>query len=317
MRHEDWSEFQRMTDLVLKPAACYPVYPAIAARGALPPGGVIGRRRRRLRLPPRALRRPGPPADLPPARDRPHRRAGDGGRVARPLARPRARAAALGRPRRHPDVASDPFFGRGGRLLAAQPARPGAEVRGARADRRRRSRPRSPRSTTTRTTSARSTGSRWTPTATHRPHRLPRLRPRADHAGAAPRARPRPGRLAGGGAGRAGALMATAPAGDGQPARPRPGGLRAAISLHGPDRDYAETNCYTDILIEFVHAIAARAPGDDGLRRCRSTSRATSGPSSSRARRTSKRSTASTSTRCSPTGRCPSRSPSRSRRDGR
>jgi hypothetical protein len=24
--------------------------------------------------------------------------------------------------------------------------------------------------------------------------------------------------------------------------------------LHGPDRDYAETNCYTDILIEFVHA---------------------------------------------------------------
>jgi hypothetical protein len=27
--------------------------------------------------------------------------------------------------------------------------------------------------------------------------------------------------------------------------------------FHGPDRDYAETNCYTDILIEFVHAIGA------------------------------------------------------------
>jgi Domain of unknown function (DUF1839) len=27
--------------------------------------------------------------------------------------------------------------------------------------------------------------------------------------------------------------------------------------LHGPDRDYSETNCYTDILIEFVHAIGA------------------------------------------------------------
>jgi Domain of unknown function (DUF1839) len=27
--------------------------------------------------------------------------------------------------------------------------------------------------------------------------------------------------------------------------------------LHGPDRDYTETNCYTDILIEFVHAIGA------------------------------------------------------------
>jgi seryl-tRNA synthetase len=40
-RHEDWSEFQRMTDLVLVPAACYPVYPAIAARGTLPAAGVF------------------------------------------------------------------------------------------------------------------------------------------------------------------------------------------------------------------------------------------------------------------------------------
>lgn len=40
-RHEDWGEFQRMTDLVLVPAACYPVYPAIAARGALPRGGAL------------------------------------------------------------------------------------------------------------------------------------------------------------------------------------------------------------------------------------------------------------------------------------
>jgi len=39
--HEDWSPFQTMTDLVLTPAACYPVYPAIAARGALAPGGVM------------------------------------------------------------------------------------------------------------------------------------------------------------------------------------------------------------------------------------------------------------------------------------
>jgi seryl-tRNA synthetase len=39
-RHEDWSEFQSMTELVLTPAACYPVYPAIAARGELPAGGV-------------------------------------------------------------------------------------------------------------------------------------------------------------------------------------------------------------------------------------------------------------------------------------
>jgi seryl-tRNA synthetase len=39
-RHEDWSEFQETTDLVLAPAACYPVYPAIAARGRLRAGGV-------------------------------------------------------------------------------------------------------------------------------------------------------------------------------------------------------------------------------------------------------------------------------------
>jgi seryl-tRNA synthetase len=37
--HERWPH-QAQTDLVLTPAACYPVYPAIAKRGALPPGGV-------------------------------------------------------------------------------------------------------------------------------------------------------------------------------------------------------------------------------------------------------------------------------------
>src|SRR5947209_2706245 len=40
-RHEDWTEFQAMTDLALMPAACYPVYPAIAARGRLSRGGVF------------------------------------------------------------------------------------------------------------------------------------------------------------------------------------------------------------------------------------------------------------------------------------
>jgi len=38
--HEDWAEHQHMSDLVLMPAVCYPVYPAIARRGPLPPGGV-------------------------------------------------------------------------------------------------------------------------------------------------------------------------------------------------------------------------------------------------------------------------------------
>jgi seryl-tRNA synthetase len=39
--HEDWGELQELTDLTLMPAACYPVYPAIAARGPLPVGGVF------------------------------------------------------------------------------------------------------------------------------------------------------------------------------------------------------------------------------------------------------------------------------------
>jgi seryl-tRNA synthetase len=39
--HRDWDEFQYMTDLALMPAACYPVYPAIAARGPLEPRGVF------------------------------------------------------------------------------------------------------------------------------------------------------------------------------------------------------------------------------------------------------------------------------------
>jgi seryl-tRNA synthetase len=39
--HEDWGEYQEMTDLALMPAACYPVYPAIGARGPLAPGGVF------------------------------------------------------------------------------------------------------------------------------------------------------------------------------------------------------------------------------------------------------------------------------------
>jgi seryl-tRNA synthetase len=39
--HEDWGEFQQMTELALMPAACYPVYPAIAGRGRLPAGGVF------------------------------------------------------------------------------------------------------------------------------------------------------------------------------------------------------------------------------------------------------------------------------------
>jgi seryl-tRNA synthetase len=39
--HGDWSEFQSQTELTLVPAACYPVYPALAKRGRLEPGGLF------------------------------------------------------------------------------------------------------------------------------------------------------------------------------------------------------------------------------------------------------------------------------------
>lgn len=40
-RHEPWGDFQTMTELTLMPAACYPVYPAIAAAGPLRTGGTF------------------------------------------------------------------------------------------------------------------------------------------------------------------------------------------------------------------------------------------------------------------------------------
>lgn len=38
---EDWTPAYRATQVVMTPAACYPVYPALARRGALPPGGAL------------------------------------------------------------------------------------------------------------------------------------------------------------------------------------------------------------------------------------------------------------------------------------
>src|SRR3954447_15687974 len=35
VEHEDWDAFQGQTELALVPAACYPTYPVVAARGPL------------------------------------------------------------------------------------------------------------------------------------------------------------------------------------------------------------------------------------------------------------------------------------------
>jgi seryl-tRNA synthetase len=38
---EDWTKGQEATDIVLTPAACYPLYPTVARRGNLPAGGAL------------------------------------------------------------------------------------------------------------------------------------------------------------------------------------------------------------------------------------------------------------------------------------
>jgi seryl-tRNA synthetase len=117
-RHEDWSEHQQMTDLVLTPAACYPVYPAVAARGKLAPGGVTvdaggsyvfrhepsGDPARLQMFHQREIVRIGEPATVSAWRDAWRDRAVG-------LLRSVGLDAGF-------DVASDPFFGRTGRLLA-------------------------------------------------------------------------------------------------------------------------------------------------------------------------------------------------------
>ncbi len=118
-RHEDWSEFQSMTDLVLTPAACYPVYPAIAARGRLAPGGVTvdagsayvfrhepsGDPARMQMFHQREIVRIGEPEQVADWRERWRNRAVE-------MLRGIGLEAKL-------DVATDPFFGRSGRMLAA------------------------------------------------------------------------------------------------------------------------------------------------------------------------------------------------------
>jgi seryl-tRNA synthetase len=118
-RHGDWSEFQSMTDLVLTPAACYPVYPAIAARGRLPVDGVTidAGGSYVFRHEPS-----GDPARLQMFHQREIVRIGEPGAVHawRDAWRERALELLGGIGLTvELDVATDPFFGRSGRMLAA------------------------------------------------------------------------------------------------------------------------------------------------------------------------------------------------------
>ena len=115
---DDWTGALGAGDLVLSPAACYPVYPIAAARGPGPGRRPDLRRGQRL-LPPRALARHRPLPVVPHARIRLHRH---GRRDPRPSAsdwieRAKAIADPAG-PELSDRVASDPFFGRGGQIVA-------------------------------------------------------------------------------------------------------------------------------------------------------------------------------------------------------
>jgi seryl-tRNA synthetase len=113
----DWTSSLSSSDLVLSPAACYPVYPIAAARGALPPGGLqfdieadVFRhepsqsldRLQSFRM--REFVRIGSPDEIVDFREK-------------WMAKAPLLAAELGLPHTM-DVANDPFFGRVGQVMA-------------------------------------------------------------------------------------------------------------------------------------------------------------------------------------------------------
>lgn len=113
----DWTAETGASDIVLTPAACYPVYPAVAAEGPVPEGG------RLVDVSSWCFRREPSkdPARLQMFRMREHVRIGTAAEVRAFrdawMGRAEDFAAALALPARL-DLANDPFFGRGGRIMA-------------------------------------------------------------------------------------------------------------------------------------------------------------------------------------------------------
>lgn len=113
----DWTARQLPTDLALVPAACYPVYPALAARGPLPAGGAL------IDVASWCFRHE--PSQEPTRLQLFRMR--EQVRLGRPEEVLEFRATWLERGRRMVerlalpctvDAAHDPFFGRGGRMMA-------------------------------------------------------------------------------------------------------------------------------------------------------------------------------------------------------
>ena len=116
--HGAWPH-QHQTDLVLTPAACYPVYPAIAKRGPVPAGGLCVDAGSALVF---RNEPSGDPARLQMFRQRELVRIGEPETVAAWRDKWRDRAveilSSLGLEPQF-DIASDPFFGRAGRMMGA------------------------------------------------------------------------------------------------------------------------------------------------------------------------------------------------------
>jgi seryl-tRNA synthetase len=117
-RGGDWTGGQKMTGIAFAPASCYPSYPIIAKRGPLPADGAL------LDVQSWCFRHEPSldPARLQLFRQREHVRIGTPQQVLefreRWLKRGRAIMESMGVPL-DIDVANDPFFGRAGRMLAA------------------------------------------------------------------------------------------------------------------------------------------------------------------------------------------------------
>jgi seryl-tRNA synthetase len=116
-RQEDWSEFQTPIDLMLTPAACYPVYPWVAAAGPLPENGrLIDVQSYCFRHEPAR-----DPARLQSFRMHENVRIGSADEVfawkESWISRGTALLASIGLGAEKV-VASDPFFGRAGRMLS-------------------------------------------------------------------------------------------------------------------------------------------------------------------------------------------------------
>jgi seryl-tRNA synthetase len=115
---EPWTDALEAADLVLAPAACYPVYPIVAARGVVPDDGLI------FDVAADCFRRE-PSTDIDrfqSFRMREYVRVGTQGQIQafreEWIERAKGLADLVGLSYRI-DLASDPFFGRGGQIVAA------------------------------------------------------------------------------------------------------------------------------------------------------------------------------------------------------